>query len=381
LGATLALLALGTITVYSASAIPAQRKMGYGEYFLFRHLASIAVGAIALYVGARVDFAHWRKLAYPGLLVALLLLVAVLLVGSRVSGATRWFRVGPLSFQPSDGAKIALLWYLAHTLSKKADKVRLFSVGFLPPLCVAGVMVALVLREPDLGTAALLGGTALAMLFVAGAKIPYLLLAVLAAAPVAWHAIVGTPWRLRRMLAFLDPWQYRQDVGYQITESLISVGSGGVFGLGLGDGKQKLFFLPEAHTDFIAATVGEELGLVGLAGLVVAFGLLVARGLRAAIGARDAFGTYLAAGISAVFGLQASVNLAVVLGALPTKGLTLPFVSFGGSAMVSSLFLVGMLLNISRRAPAPVRKPVTVRRTTGARRLAPQPGRVVVVEP
>ncbi len=214
-------------------------------------------------------------------------------------------------------------------------------------------MMGLLLKQPDLGTAVILGLATLILLFVAGAKISYIFIAFLAAAPVMYQAIVGTPWRLRRMLAFLDPWQYRYDVGYQITESLISIGSGGVHGLGLGDGKQKLFFLPEAHTDYVMAIVGEELGLFGICAVAALFVILVWRGARAALRARDPFGCYLGFGITAMFGLQALVNLGVVLGALPTKGLPLPFVSFGGSTLVVDLFAMGILLNISRAAPEP----------------------------
>ena len=194
---------------------------------------------------------------------------------------------------------------------------------------------------------------ALGLLFVAGTRTSYLILAVLVAAPAGWKFIVSTPFRMRRMLAFLDPWAFRRDVGYQITESLISVGSGGVTGLGLGDGRQKLFFLPEAHTDFILSIVGEELGLLGVLFVIGAFAVLVWRGLRAAFRARDVFGSYLAFGITTMFGLQALVNIGVVLGSLPTKGLPLPFISYGGTSLVMSLFAAGVLANISARNPEP----------------------------
>ena len=199
------------------------------------------------------------------------MLGAVLVVGARINGARRWFHVGGVSFQPAELAKLALVIYLAYSLAKKAEKVRSFTVGFVPHMIVCGLMMGLLLKQPDLGTAVILGMTTLLLLFVAGAKISYIFIAFLAAAPVMYQAIVGTPWRLRRMLAFLDPWQYRYDVGYQITESLISIGSGGVGGLGLGDGKQKLFFLPEAHTDYVMAIVGEELGLFGICAVAALF--------------------------------------------------------------------------------------------------------------
>jgi cell division protein FtsW len=219
---------------------------------------------------------------------------------------------------------------------------------------MTGVFLGLLLKQPDLGTAVIIGVTALGMLFVAGTRTSCILLCVLTAAPIGWKLfIAGEPWRMRRFLAFLYPWQFRRDTGYQLYESLISVGSGGLVGQGLGQGHQKLFFLPEAHTDFILAIVGEELGLLGVLAVLSAFAILVWRGLRASARARDAFGCYLAFGVTLLFGLQALVNMCVVLGMLPTKGLPLPFVSYGGTALVMSLFMAGVLTNISARNPEP----------------------------
>jgi len=213
--------------------------------------------------------------------------------------------------------------------------------------------MGLLLKQPDLGTAVIFGVVALGLLFIAGTRTSYLILAILVAAPIGWKFIVSTPFRMRRMLAFLDPWAFRRDVGYQITESLISVGSGGVTGLGLGDGRQKLFFLPEAHTDFILSIVGEELGLMGIVFVIAAFAVFVWRGLRSAVRASDPFGCYLAFGITAMFGFQALVNIGVVLGSLPTKGLPLPFISYGGTSLLVSLFMAGVLVNISARNAEP----------------------------
>jgi cell division protein FtsW len=267
----------------------------------------------------------------------------------------RWFRWGALSFQPSELAKFALALYLAVLLARKAEKVKDFSMGFLPPLVITGIFLVLLLKQPDLGTAVIMGVTALGLLFVAGTRTSYILLSVLVAAPIGWKVfIAGEPWRMRRFMAFLYPWQFRRDSGYQLYESLISVGSGGIFGQGLGQGHQKLFFLPEAHTDFILAIIGEELGLCGVLAVLLAFTVLVWRGLRAATRARDALGCYLAFGVTLLFGLQALVNMCVVLGLLPTKGLPLPLVSYGGTALVMSLFMAGVLANISARNPEPV---------------------------
>ena len=352
-GAVLALAAIGVVMVYSSGAVFAAKKYGDATYFLKREIVYAILGLGALSLATRIDYSIYRRLAYPLLFVSVGLLAAVLKIGSRAGGAVRWFRAGPLSFQPGELAKIALCVYLAYLLARKAEKVRMFSVGFLPPLLVTGLMMVLLLKQPDFGTAAIFGAVALGMLFIAGTRTSYLILAALVAAPVGWKFIVSTPFRMRRMLAFLDPWAFRRDVGYQITESLMSVGSGGVTGLGLGDGRQKLFFLPEAHTDFILSIVGEELGLLGILSVIGLFGVLVWRGYRTALRARDVFGSYLAFGITTMFGLQALVNIGVVLGSLPTKGLPLPFISYGGTSLLMSLFAGGILANISARNPEP----------------------------
>jgi cell division protein FtsW len=349
----LVLAAFGSVMVFSSGAVFAAKKYGDSFYFLKRELVYGLLGLIAFTVALRVDYSVYRRMAYPLLFLSIGLLAAVLKIGSRAGGAIRWFRLGPLSFQPSELAKFALCVYLATLLARKAEKVKDFSVGFLPPLLVSGVMMGLLLKQPDLGTAVIFGAVALGLLFVAGTRTSYLIVAVLVAAPVGWKFIVSTPFRMRRMLAFLDPWAFRRDVGYQITESLISVGSGGVHGLGLGDGRQKLFFLPEAHTDFILSIIGEELGLLGIGFVILMFTSLVWRGLRTAFRARDPFGCYLAFGISAMFGLQALVNIGVVLGSLPAKGLPLPFISYGGTSLLISLFMAGVLANISARNPEP----------------------------
>jgi len=353
--AVLVLVGLGLVLVYSSSAVFAGARYGSPFHFFKRHLVYAVIGLVAFYVGWRLDYGLYRRFSYPMLAGALLLLLALLVpgLGTRIDGATRWFHLGGVSLQPSEPAKFALVVYLAHSLTKKRDSMRSFSIGFLPHLCVAGLMGLLVLRQPDLGTAAILALVTLLLLLVAGTKLSYVVISMLAVAPMAYQLIVGTPWRLRRLLAFLDPWAYRQDAGYQISESLISIGSGGLFGLGLGDGKQKLFFLPAAHTDFIYAIVGEELGLVGM-GLVAALIVLILwRGMSAALRARDLFGSYLAFGIAGIFGLQALLHISVVLGLVPTKGITLPLVSYGGSALITSLFCMGVLLNIAERHPTP----------------------------
>ncbi len=350
----LALTGFGAVMVFSAGAAFAAKTYGDWTYFLKREAAYGAVGLLAFAIGMRLDYSVYRRLTYPLLFLSVVLLAAVLKLGPSINGAVRWFRFSGFSFQPSELAKFALVLYLAVLLARKAEKVKDFSIGFLPPLVMTGVFLLLLLKQPDLGTAVIIGVTALGLLFVAGTRTSYILLCVLTAAPLGWKLfIAGEPWRMRRFMAFLYPWQYRRDSGYQLYESLISVGSGGTFGQGLGQGHQKLFFLPEAHTDFILAIVGEELGLVGVLSVLLAFAILVWRGLRASSRARDPFGCYLAFGVTLLFGLQALVNMCVVLGMLPTKGLPLPFVSYGGTALVMSLFMAGVLTNISAHNPEP----------------------------
>ena len=350
----LLLTAVGVVMVFSAGAAFAAKKYDDWTYLLKREVIYAAIGLFGFAVALRTDYSRYRRWAYPLLFVTVALLAAVLLVGTRVNNASRWFRLGPLSFQPSELAKLSLPLYLSLLLARKTEDVKTFTKGFLPPVLVTGLVVGLIVLQPDLGTTVILATVALAMMFVSGARMRYLFLAVLATAPVVWKVLItGKEWRMKRLLSFLDPWQYCRDFGYQLCESLISVGSGGIFGQGLGAGRQKLFFLPEAHTDFILAIIGEELGLVGTLALLLVFAVLILRGLLAALRARDLFGSYLAFGITAIIALQALANMAIVMGLLPTKGLTLPFVSYGGTSLVVSLFLAGILGNISARNPEP----------------------------
>ncbi len=354
--AVLGLVAFGVVMVYSASAIAAQAKTGDSMFFLKRHMIAVFMGLGAMFVGARIDTRRMVRFSYPLLLLALFLLVAVLVpgVGTRVGGSTRWIRLGVINFQPGELVKVAFAIYLAYSLTKKKERIQQFSVGFLPHLMVSGVLIVLLLAQPDFGTATILATMLFLMLYVAGTRIIYIVTAALAALPMAYGLIIGSEYRMRRLMAFMDPWAHRYDIGYHISESLMSFGSGGIAGAGLGEGKHKLFFLPAAHTDFIFSLVGEELGLLGAAGLLIVFGVVVWRGLRAAWRAPDLFATYAAFGISILLGLQTLINMGVVTGLLPTKGLTLPFVSYGGSSMVCMMFAMGLLLNISAQAEEPM---------------------------
>ena len=356
--AVLLLVAFGLVMVYSASAVYGAAHTGDSLYYFKRQLIAVIVGVVAMVIGVRVGYQRLVKLAYPLLAVTVVLLVLVLIpgVGHKVGGSSRWIRMWGYNLQPGELAKVAFIVYLACSLTRKKEKIRRFGSGFLPHLLVSGVLILLLLRQPDFGTAATLTIMLFLLLFVAGTRISYIFVAALAALPMAYGLIAGSPYRMRRLLAFLDPWSHRFDIGYQISESLMSFGSGGVTGVGLGEGKHKLFFLPAAHTDFIYSIVGEELGMIGAVVILVLFGIVVWRGFRAAFRAPDLFGTYLAFGLSALIGIQTLVNMGVVTGLLPTKGLTLPFFSYGGSSLVCTLLAVGILLNIS---------------AAGSRRIAP----------
>ncbi|MFZ5471943.1 MAG: putative lipid II flippase FtsW [Myxococcota bacterium] len=369
LGAVLALLSLGLVMVYSASAITAHDKLGDGMYFLKRQLLAATFGFGAMGVALVLGYRRMARLAYPLLLLSIVLLVLVLIpgVGTKVGGAYRWIRFPFVSIQPAEVAKLAWVVYLAYSLAKKREKVATFSVGFLPHLAIAGLLVLLCMAEPDFGSSVAVLFLMFVLLFAAGAKLSYLVGSVLLALPFAYHAISSSPYRMKRILAFLDPWAHRHDAGYQVAESLMSIGSGGVHGLGLGDGRQKLFFLPEAHTDFVFSIIGEELGLFGVAFVVGLYAVIVWRGVRASLGASEPFGTYLGLGITSLIAFQAIVNMAVAMGMLPTKGLTLPFVSYGGSSLIVLMGGAGLLLSVSGSAVRGKNAPLTPTLSQGER--------------
>jgi cell division protein FtsW len=347
---TLSLALVGLVMVFSASAIVAGNRFHDPEFFLKRQVAWLGFGFLLMHVTSRIDYTLWKKLAVPILLCMVVLLVAVLVpgVGVAAKGARRWLRAGPLTIQPAEMVKLVAVIYLASYLAKKADALQSFRTGVLPALVVIGVLNGLVLLQPDLGTVVVIGLVTSGLLFLGGAKVSHLLGLALCAVPVGLSLIMGSSYRRQRLMTFLAPWRDASDAGFQITQSFLAFGSGGPFGVGLGEGKQKLFFLPEAHTDFVLALVGEELGLAGTATVILLFATFVWRGFLISARARVPFGRYLGFGITLLIGLQALVNAAVVTGLLPTKGLTLPFVSYGGSSLVVSFVGVGMLLSISR---------------------------------
>jgi cell division protein FtsW len=285
-----------------------------------------------------------------GLLVVTSLMLMAVFGFSRVNGAHRWIKLAGFSLQPSEIAKLTLAVFLAYFLEKRMGEEHLLLRTFMPCVLVTGFLAALVLKEPDLGTALILGSICVTICFSAGIRVLHLGLAAAPALVVGIGMLVFVPWRFKRLLAFTDPWKYAQAEGYQVVQSLIAVGSGGVHGLGFAQGRQKMFFLPFAHSDFIFAVVGEELGMVGALIVVMIFALFLWRGLRAALNAPDRFGMLLGIGIVVSIVVQAMFNISVVLSLVPNKGIPLPFISYGGSSLVPTLFSVGLLLNISQYA-------------------------------
>ena len=360
--AVLFLVALGVVMVSSASSALAAQSYDNVFFFAQRQAAFALVGVVALVVGAAVPPRFLEKNAYPLLGVAFFLLVVVLVpgIGRMAGGARRWIDLGPIGIQAGEVMKLALIVWLARSLAEKVQDGRIlrFSTGVLPHILVPGFAVILLLGEPDFGTSAMLLLVTFLLLFVAGARLGILFGVVVAAVPVGLHLVASSQYRMVRVLAFLDPWSHRKDIGYQITESLMTFGSGGFFGAGLGESKQKLFFLPAAHTDFVFAVVGEELGFLGVVAVLGAFGVIGARALKAALRRNSPFASYLTLGLTGLLLVQMLFNVSVVLGLVPTKGITLPFVSYGGSSLVASMFMAGILLRLTADglADAPIRE-------------------------
>jgi len=351
-GVVLALVLLGVVMVYSASAIIAADRFGDPFFFLKKQLFWALLGGGLLWAALRLDYRRLERLVVPLLVVSIALLVLVLVppFGQAINGTRRWFRIGPLSFQPVELAKFALVLYLASFLTRRGEAIRSFWQGLFPILLVAGTMALLTFVQPDLGNSLALVVLTLVLAYLAGARVKHMAWVAAAALPLVALAVALKPYRWRRMVTFVNPWDDPQGSGFQIIQSFLALGSGGLTGRGLGGSKQKLFYLPEPYTDFIFAIVGEELGLLGALGVIALFAVLIWRGLRVGLRAPDPFGSYLALGLTVMLATQTLVNLGVVMGALPTKGLPLPFVSFGGSALLMTMFSAGVLLNISQHA-------------------------------
>jgi len=348
---TAVLVGLSIVMVYSASAVVGLEHFGSATLFLVKQGMWAVMGLAMLWVVMRIDYRHYREpvFIWSALGAVTLALVAVLFMPA-VNGAHRWFSIGGLGVQPSEMAKLVAIIFIAAILERRMHRINDLAYALLPIAVVVLGLVGLILLEPDLGTSVALVVIVAMMVFAAGLNYAYIVGAALVAAPIVAMLVMGSGYRRRRWLTFLDPWQDPLGDGFQIIQSLIAVGTGGLSGRGLMNGVQKLFYLPEPHTDFIYAVIAEELGLIGATVVLVCFLVVTWRGMRIALRAPDAFGSFLAIGLTTMVALQALANISIVLGLLPTKGIPLPFVSFGGSSLLMNLLGMGILLNVSQHA-------------------------------
>lgn len=343
------LMGAGWVMAYCGSAFVLPDEF----FFVKRHSVHLVLSVLCMALAIGLHPRVYRRLAYPLYSLALVVLVLVLIpgIGRRVGGSARWLDLGFLRVQGGELLKITLVFYLAMSLAKKGDKMRLFHAGIIPHIVIPGLAAGLLLAEPDFGTAFVAVSVTFVMLFIGGARASYLLTMVLVAVPLVLHAVTASTYRLRRLIAFLDPWSHRQDSGYQVVESLIAMGSGRLWGMGVGQGPAKLQFLPAAHTDFVLSLIGQEWGFVGVSIVLLCFATIAVVGLHTALSQTDPFCRYLAIGITTTLVLQAVINAFVALGIVPTKGITLPFVSYGGASLLISCFMAGILLQLSATCP------------------------------
>ena len=348
---TTILICIGIVMVYSSSSCYAYEKFCDSSFYLKRHILHFIIGLLLAKFVLRLDYRLLKNYTKVLLVISIFSLVLVFLphIGYVAGGARRWVKIGPLGFQPSEFAGLFLIIYLAEVLERKQINIENFFYGFLPPLAASSIVVGLILLQPDLGTAFMLLLVSIIMMFVAGVNILHLLPFVIISTPALYFLIFRVPYRLRRIIGYLDPWSDAQGTGFQIVQSFLALGSGGIFGVGLGCSRQKLFYLPQVHTDFIFSVIGEELGLIGTLGIVILFSLFVWQGLRISMNTRNLFGKFLALGITVSIGLRAIINIAVSTGAIPTKGLPLQFISYGGTALIFNIVGVGLLLNIANK--------------------------------
>lgn len=349
--AVLFLVGIGIVMVYSASSAVALKKFGSGYYFLKKQALFSLLGIVTLVLCSHIPYRVYRMLAYPLLIGSVGLLLAVLFsgLGLAAGGSLRWLRLGPVSLQPVEVARFALILFMAYSLNKKQEMLDRFSIGFVPHVLVLVLFSALLLMQPDFGSVVIFAILTWLMMFVGGVPLRHLTLTLLTLAPVVYFLMLHAAYRLKRWITFLNPWQYPDGEGYQIIHSLMAFGTGGFWGAGIGQGYQKLFYLPEPHTDFIFAVIGEELGFWGVLFILGLYALILWRGSRIACRCEDTFGMLLASGITFALALQISINMGVTLGILPTKGLTLPLLSYGGSSLLLNMACIGILMNIGAR--------------------------------
>jgi cell division protein FtsW len=344
------LICVGIVMIYSASSIYAFENLGDSAYYLKRHLLYVLIGLACAMLVMNIEYGALRTMAKPLLIISFFLLVLLCLpgVGRAVGGARRWFRFGMFSFQPSELAKFSLIVYTADFISRKKSEVASFVHGFLPALLVMGVLCVLILAQPDLGTVLATVTICFTMFFIGGVKVTHLMSIILVSLPAVYFLVFSVPYRRNRILAFLNPWNDPQGTGFQIIQSLIALGSGGLAGAGLGHGKQKLLYLPASYTDFIFSIIGEELGFIGTVSIVVLLMLFLIEATKVSLKARDSFGQFLSFGLISCLVIEAMVNMGVTTSLLPTKGLPFPFISYGGTSLIFNMVYVGLILNIGR---------------------------------
>jgi len=351
---------IGVIMVYSSSMALARDTHRDSLYIIKRQLIWVAAGLGVFIFSARFDYHKYRRIARPVLVICCVLLLMVMIpgLGKSSGGAQRWIQLGVFGIQPSELVKYLLIIYLSDLLVRKQGCLHRFWDGFFPTLAISGLLAVLVLIQPDMGNAICIAATGWLMAYLAGAELFHLALVAVPALPAIGYLAISKPYRLRRLVTFLDPWADSTGAGYQIIQAMTALGSGGWTGVGLGESRQKLLYLPAATTDFIFAIIGEELGFLGAALVVLIFLVIIVQGFRVSAAAPDLYGRFLAQGITLMLGLQAFVNFGVVSSILPTKGLPLPFISYGGSNLLCSLFAAGILLNISGQIPSVENHPV-----------------------
>jgi cell division protein FtsW len=346
---TIILVGLGILMVFSASSIASQENFKDGYLFVRKQVILAVVGFAAMCLAAKFRYQHYRWLS-PVLLAATLIALALVFVpgiGHTAGNSTRWLKVGPVTVQPSEFAKLALVLFLSYSLARRQGNIQSLSAGFAPHLAITLPFFILTYKQPDFGTAVMFVVITCSMCFVAGVRLVHLASILAGVTPICFVLLKQAGYRWDRIIAFLDPWQHQTTRGFQIVQSFLALGSGGLAGVGLGNGRQKLFFLPEPHTDFIVSVIGEELGFLGVLFILGLFITIVYCGTRVALQCKDLAGCYLAFGITFLIGLQSAINVGVALGLLPPKGTPLPFVSYGGSSLVTSLFAVGVLINVA----------------------------------
>lgn len=347
--AVIVLLSIGIVMVFSASSVMGINDFRDPYHYVKRQVIWAIVGVILMFILAKIDYKIYQDLALPGLLLSFILLVLVLVIGKDIGGSKRWIDLGFFNLQPSEISKVAMVNFTAVYIANKRNKLRKFFVGLLPILFILALQFGLIMLEPDFGTAMAMSFTIIIVILAGGAHFGQMLLLGSMAIPVFYLLVTREDYRFRRFTAFLDPWADPAGTGWNIIQSLLAIGSGGLFGLGLGNSRQKFSYLPEHHTDFIFAILCEELGFIGAAVVAIFYFIIAWRGLRIALKAPDLYGTLLAIGITSLISFQAMLNIGVVTGSLPVTGITLPFISYGGSSLLISLASVGVLLNISRQ--------------------------------